>query len=154
MMYDRIWSRPSLTSQKLGKFCEYYAKMMFVFHGIDVFTSEVDDHGIDFIAQSTSGFLKIQVKGIRTDRSQYVFMQKRYFDIEDSSLFLFLVLLTDGEHPACYLIPTSAWDRESKLFVSHDYEGKRSKPEYGVNISKKNKPELEQYELERMLSSL
>lgn len=123
-------------------------------YGFDIYTSEVDDHGIDFVVELKSRFLKFQVKAIRTATSNYVFMQKAHFDIEDSSLFLLLMLLTDGEHPEIYLIPTSAWKQESKVFVYHDYEGKKSKPEYGVNTSKKNKAELEQYRLDNMISLL
>jgi hypothetical protein len=81
-------------------------------------------------------------------------MRKDYFNIEDTTLFLFLMLLTDGEHPEIYLIPTSAWHQESKVFVYHDYEGKQSKPEYGVNLSKKNRGELEKYKLEKMLGQV
>ena len=151
-MYNLIWSRSSLTPQKLGTFCEYYAKMALVSYGLDIYTSEVDDHGIDFVAESKNGFLKFQVKAIRTAKSQYVFMREEYFDIEDNALYLFFMLLTDREHPEIYIIPTSAWKQESKAFVYHDYEGKKSKPEYGVNVSKKNKAELEKYRLENMLS--
>ena len=79
-------------------------------------------------------------------------MREEHFDIEDNSLYLFLMLLTDGDHPEIYIIPTSAWKQESKTFVYRDYEGKKSKPEYGVNVSRKNKTELEKYRLENMLS--
>ena len=148
------WSRNELTSQKLGTFCEYYAKMALSSYGLDIYTSEVDDHGIDFVAEGKSNFLKFQVKSIRTATSQYVFMRKEHFDIEDKNLFLLLVMLTDGQHPAIYLIPASAWQQESKVFVYHAYEGKKSKPEYGVNASGKHMAELEAYKLENMLSVL
>ena len=150
-MYNLLWSRKGLTAQKLGTFCEYYAKMTLISYGVNVYTSEIDDHGLDFVAESRNGFLKFQVKGIRAS-SQYVFMRKDYFTIEDDTMFLFLILLVDGEHPDMYIIPASAWRQESCVFVYRSYEGKKSKPEYGVNISKKNMPELEKYKLENMLS--
>lgn len=149
--YNLLWSRKELTAQKLGAFCEYYAKMTLISYGISVYSSEIDDHGIDFVAETRKGFLKFQVKGVRSS-SQYVFMRKEYFNIEDDAMFLFLLLLTDGEHPDIYIIPASAWRQESTVFVSHDYEGKKSRPEYGVNISKKNMPELEKYRIGNMLS--
>lgn len=151
-MYNLLWSRSGLTPQKLGTFCEYYAKMTLASYGLDIFTSEVDDHGIDFVAESQNGFLKFQVKGVRTATTQYVFMKKEHFDIEDDSLFLFLILLKDGEHPEEYIIPTSAWRQESSMFVYHAYEGKKSKPEYGINLSKKNMAELENYRIENILA--
>ena len=46
-MYNLNWSRDNLTSQKLGTFCEYYAKMSLASYGLSVYTAEVDDHGID-----------------------------------------------------------------------------------------------------------
>jgi len=150
-MYNLIWSRETLTPQKLGTFCEYYAKMTLASYGFSIYTAEVDDHGIDFVAETARGFLKFQVKAIRTATTKYVFMQKAHFDIHDDALFLFLILLTDGEHPDTYLIPASAWEKESKMFVYHAYEGKRSKPEYGLNLSKKNMPELEKFRLENRI---
>ena len=153
-MLNLDWSRGNLTAQKLGTFCEYYAKMALASYGLNVYTAEVDDHGIDFVAESKNGFLKFQVKSIRISTSQYVFMRKDYFDIEDKNLYLLLILLTDGEYPDVYMIPTSAWQQENRVFVYHSYEGKKSKPEYGVNVSKKNMVELEKYKLGNMLSLL
>ncbi len=35
-----------------------------------------------------------------------------------------------------YIIPASEWDDSGKtIFVSRDYEGKKSAPEYGLNLS-------------------
>ena len=101
-MYNLNWSRSDLTRQKLGTFCEYYAKMSLASYGVSIYTSEVDDHGIDFIAESKRGFLKFQVKAIRKGTG-YVFMREEYFDISDQSLYLFLLLLNDGEHPIEYI---------------------------------------------------
>lgn len=50
-MYNLIWSREELTPQKLGTFGEYYAKMELTSYGMSIYTSEVDDHGIDFVAE-------------------------------------------------------------------------------------------------------
>lgn len=41
------WTR--LNRLQLGKYAEYLVKMEFVLCGCDVFSSEVDDHGIDFV---------------------------------------------------------------------------------------------------------
>lgn len=40
-----------LSPLQLGQFGEYYAKMEFASYGYEVYTSEVDDHGVDFIAR-------------------------------------------------------------------------------------------------------
>ena len=149
--YNTLWSRKELTAQKVGAFCEYYAKMTLISYGINIYTSEIDDHGIDFVAEGQDGLLKFQVKGIR-GTSQYVFMPREYFNIEDDTMFLLLMLLIDYEHPDMYIIPTSAWRQKNRVFVSHDFIGKKSKPDHGVNVSMKNMPALEKYRIENMLS--
>lgn len=56
-MYNLNWSRDELQNrQKLGTFREYYAKMTLASYGMSIYTSEVDDHGIDFVAETKSGF--------------------------------------------------------------------------------------------------
>ena len=116
-MYNLIWSRKELTRQKLGTFGEYYAKMSLASYGVSINTSEVDDHGIDFVAETKGGFAKFQVKTLRQG-TNYVFMLKEYFDITDKSLFLFLSLLSDGEHPVSYIIPATTWlDDDTGVFV-------------------------------------
>ena len=149
ILYNVQWTRDRLTTQALGKFCEYYAKMALLSYGIRIYTPEIDDHGIDFVAEGRKGFLKFQVKGVR-GLSQ-VFMEKRYFDVEDDAMFLILILLMDGEEPEESIIPSSVWRQESRVFVSHEYEGKKSRPDHAVNVSRKNMPELEPYRLENML---
>ena len=153
-MYNLNWSRTELTRQKLGAFGEYYAKMTLTSYGMSIYTSEVDDHGIDFVAETRNGFLKFQVKTIRQG-TNYVFMLEEHFDITDKNLFLFLSVLADGEHPVSYIIPATAWGTDTTgIFTHRTYEGKKSKPEYGVNLSKKNLPLLEAYKLEKVIDKL
>ena len=98
------WSK--LNSLQLGRYAEYYAKMEFASYGLEVYTSEVDDHGIDFIAKTKSGrYLEIQVKSVR--QTNYVFMQKEKWDIEDPNMYLALLLFEDGKLPDAYLIPAT-----------------------------------------------
>ena len=153
-MYNLNWSRKALSPQKLGAFCEYYAKMALTSYGMSVYASEVDDHGIDFVAEGKDGFLKFQVKPVR-ENTKYVFMREEYFKSQDKTLYLILILLRDGEHPDMYIIPATAWQTgESRLLVYHAYEGKKSAPEYGVNLSSKTMTELQQFRLEAMIDKL
>lgn len=153
-MYNLNWSRKELTRQKLGTFGEYYAKMALTSYGMSIYSAEVDDHGIDFVAETKKGFLKFQVKTIRSG-TNYVYMKAKTFDISDKSLYLLLVLLEDGKHPALYAIPAAAWnDTQKSVFVFHAYEGKKSDPEYGINLSKKNLSQLETYKIENMIDNI
>lgn len=150
-LYNLNWSRKELTRQKLGTFGEYYAKMSLASYGMSIYTSEVDDHGIDFVAETKQGFMKFQVKTIRQG-TNYVFMLEEHFDVADDSLFLFLTILTDGEHPDSFIIPATAWGNDTTgVFVHRTYEGKKSKPEYGINLSAKNMPHLDTYKIENMI---
>lgn len=152
-MYNLNWSRKELNRQKLGTFGEYYAKMALASYGMSIYSSEVDDHGIDFIAEANKTFYKFQVKTIRQGTT-YVFMKKKYFDISDTHLYLILLLLEDSKHPNIYIIPSSAWKNNiCSAFVYHAYEGKKSEPEYGINLSIKNLPYLESYRLEKVFDS-
>lgn len=56
------WSE--LTPMQLGQYAEYYSKMEFTSYGYDVYTSEVDDHGVDFVAKDSKSdiFYEVQVK--------------------------------------------------------------------------------------------
>lgn len=141
-MPNTNWSK--LNNLQLGRYAEYYTKMEFASYGYEVYTSEVDDHGIDFIAKTKSGiFLEIQVKSIR--QTNYVFMQKGKWDINSQNTYLALLIFEDGKLPETYLIPATAWKTPNELLCDKDYEGLKSKPEYGLNLSKKNMPLLEEY---------
>ena len=115
-------------------------------YGFQVFTTEVDDRGIDFVARhETDPFIEIQVKSLRS--MGYVFMQKSKFSLGEN-VYLSLGLLFQDEPPLLYLIPSTVWLSPDSVFVERNYEGLKSKPEWGLNISKKNMPVLEQYRFE------
>lgn len=144
------WS--NLNHLQLGRYAEYYAKMEFASYGFEVYTSEVDDHGIDFVAKMKGNeYLEIQVKAVR--KTNYVFMQKDKWDISNANTFLVLLLFDDGELPDVFLIPATAWQKPNALLCDKDYEGLKSKPEYGINLSKKNMELLNIYKIEKMMNS-
>ena len=64
-MPNTNWSE--LSHLQLGRYAEYYAKMEFASYGYDVYTSEVDDHGVDFVARNPNDgeYYEIQVKAVR-----------------------------------------------------------------------------------------
>jgi hypothetical protein len=72
------WSR--LNKLQRGKYAEYVVKMEFVLCGCDVFSSEVDDHGIDFVVRTHSGsHYDVQVKSfsLKAGTPPYVFLPKQ-----------------------------------------------------------------------------
>lgn len=136
------WSK--LNNLQLGKYAEYFAKMEFASYGFDIYTSEVDDHGIDFVAKTKDGsFFEFQVKAVR--KTNYVFMRKDKWDINAPNTYLILMIFSDYKVPDVYMIPATSWKTPDTLLRDKDYVGLKSKPEYGVNIPKKNMPLLEKY---------
>ena len=147
------WSR--LSWLKLGKYAEFFAKLEFSLYGFEVYTSEVDDHGVDFVAKQPNSeqFFEVQVKAI--SNTGYVFARKDKVRLKDNWL-LCLLRFVDGIEPEIYIIPATIWATGQKPFVSRNYEkeGQKSKPEWGVNISKRNVPLLAEYTSEKFFAQL
>lgn len=115
-------------------------------YGFQVYSTEVDDRGIDFVGRyEAKSFIEVQVKSLRS--MGYVFMQKTKFQLHEN-LYLALGLLFPNEPPKLYLIPSTAWLSPNSVFVDRNYDGLKSKPEWGLNVSKKNMKALEQYTFE------
>ncbi|CRI67223.1 conserved hypothetical protein [Thiocapsa sp. KS1] len=145
-----IWRR--LNKQQVGAFAEYFVKMELTMYGFQVYGTEVDDRGIDFVARFARGpFIEVQVKSIRS--AGYVFIQKEKFVLREN-LFLALAMLSEGQPPDLYLIPSSAWTECNHAFVSRNYEGLQSKPEWGLNVSKRNMPALKPYRFDQIVETL
>lgn len=152
-MPNTNWSK--LNKLQIGRYAEYFAMMEFASYGFEVYTSEVDDHGIDFVVKTKDRiFLEVQVKSIRKSSVNYVFMQKDKWDINSPDTYLALLLFEDGKLPEIYLVPAIAWKAPNALFCDKNYEGLKSKPEYGLNLSKKNMPLLGAYKLEVVLEQI
>jgi len=148
MRYE--WSK--LNRQQVGAFSEYFVKMEMTMYGFQVYSTEVDDRGIDFVVRYENGpFISIQVKSVR--EKGYVFMHKDKFQLSPH-LYLALAILHEGVEPRLYLIPSEAWKKPNELLADHDYEGKESKPEWGLNLSKKNMNLLEDYAFSKVVAKL
>jgi len=152
-MPNMEWSK--LNSLQLGRYAEYFAKMEFASYGFEVYTSEVDDHGVDFIVKDKNkGFCEVQVKSVRG--KGYVFVPKSKFDINKENLYLVLLVFDQGKLPDVFLVPAKVWKEPNAVFVDRKYDkpGQTSEPEYGINISKKNNGILEIFRFEEVVSEL
>lgn len=112
--------------------------MAFTKLGYDVYTAEVDDKGIDFVVRKNKNeYFDIQVKAIRRP-TNYVFMKKECFCPCKNLLLALIMFEEQEEEPCLMLIPSEEWiKKQNKAFVSRDYgEGKKSKPEWGLSITK------------------
>ncbi|WP_409176443.1 DUF4365 domain-containing protein [Brevibacillus fortis] len=143
------WSK--LNHLQLGRYAEYFVKMEFTLLGFEVYTSEVDDRGIDFVIRKDNKYYDIQVKSARNNN--YVFFAKSKFDLREN-LLAAVVLLEEGEAPRLYLIPSTRWRESDALFASKDYEGLKSQPEWGLNLSRKNLPLLEPFTFDKSVVNI
>ena len=150
MPEQHLWSR--LNHLQVGRYAEYFVKMRFVLVGFDVYSAEVDDRGIDFVLRrEPDRYWNVQVKAIRN--TGYVFLQRSKFRIR-SNLLAAVAVLDDGSEPSLFLIPSTQWSTPNTLFVYREYEGLKSAPEYGINLSRKGIQELEPFRFNKMLDSI
>jgi hypothetical protein len=137
-MPNMNWSQ--LTSMQLGRYAEYYAKMEFASYGFEVYTSEVDDHGVDFVAKmpNSNRFLEVQVKSVR-DFGYTFITESKMPQLSDNRLICYLHF-EDNKLPDVFVIPATVWANPSAVFVHRKYDkpGQKSKPEYGISISRKH----------------
>jgi len=144
------WSH--LSTQRLGKYAEYYTKMEFTLHGFDVYGAEVDDKSIDFVIRKDhSVYYDIQVKSLRS--LNYAFFAKSKFTPR-VGLFAVVALFLSDAPPDLYLIPSAVWLQPNTLFVSRDYETGTSDPEWGINLSRKQLPLLAPYQFATIIRTL
>lgn len=151
-MPSKKWSK--LNHMQLGRYGEYYAKMEFASYGFDVYTSEVDDHGVDFVARdaSTGIFYEVQVKSMY--KGNYVFIRKDKLVIDDRHLVCFLHF-EDDMLPEVYIFPATAWNKPNAVLVDRNYTvEQKSKPEWGINYSQKNKGMIEEYMVDRFFRNI
>jgi len=139
-----------LTHLQIGRIGEYWVKIWLTLIGFDTYHNDVDDKGIDFILRlDNDKHIDIQVKTVR-ENTGYAFVTKETWRFElRENLYLALVLLENGKMPKVFMIPSIAWKTPNELLRDRDYtkEGQTSKPEWGINISKKNMNILNQYDI-------
>ena len=144
----------ALNSIQVGRYAEYYSKMEFTLFGFDIYSPEIDDKGIDFVLRKNTRFIEIQVKSVRIEKTSYVFMPKDKFP-PHKSLALCLVLFENFQLPKLYIIPSEAWLEPDDLLADMNYGfEKKSKPEYGLRLSRKNLPLLEKYDFNIVIEKL
>jgi len=133
------WSR--MTHLQLGRHAELLVTLEFLRCGYEVYRAEVDERGIDLLVRTRDGgVFDIQVKSSRN--LNYIFYRKESFPLREN-VYGGAVLYLEKNPPQAFLIPSIVWSEPSELFVSRDYSGLKSKPEWGMNLSQKNLKLLE-----------
>lgn len=145
----------NLSGLELGKYSEYLAKIEFLKYKFQVFQTEVDDRGIDFIAKAKSSFFEIQVKSVRLKTTSYVFFTQSELFYLRESLYVCLLIYKEALSPEIYLIPSFDLAKENGIFVFREYSPEsKSKPEWGIQLSKKHLSKLVPYKIELALTKI
>ena len=148
------WSE--LSPLQLGRYAEYYAKMEFASYGYEVYNSEVDDHGVDFVVKvpETAKFYEVQVKSVRD--YGYVFISKSKMPVLTAHRLVCHIHFIDEQLPDVFVIPATAWAEPNSVFVERNYDkpGQKSSPEWGISLSKKNYCMLEPYKADVKLKEI
>ena len=146
-----IWFK--LNKLQLGKYAEYYAKMEFAKRGFEVYTSEVDDHGIDFVTKypNSLNFYEVQVKSKRPGGS--IFVNEDDIAMDDHHL-LCCVCFGGAELPDVYVIPMTKWKEKDNYPALSESNGAKTKSAWTVNHSKKNNRILEKFKIDKVLDAI
>lgn len=149
-MPNLIWS--DLNKQQLGRYGEIWAFMEFLSYGLDVYPTEVDDHGVDLVVKDAHGkYWDVQVKSVRN--WTYIYFKTDYIDsanaLEDPNLLVCYMNFADESMPEVFLFPSTVFEsvHDGGVFRDRGYE-------YGISVSKRNRHELDSYRFEDVVKGM
>lgn len=149
------WS--ALSSLQVGRYAEHLTTMRLLEAGFEVFTSEVDDRGIDHLVRYAPGrCLEIQVKAVRNRNLSYIekkHLGKSEEEVEQrlkSGYCVAFLLFEEGMESNLYLIP--GYDFLSPNDLLREYPADKSVgPNFAISPTKKAQPILDRYKLTNKL---
>ncbi len=119
-------------------------------YGLLVFSSEVDDRGIDFVARNDAGcHFDVQVKTVTGHNYTYV-TESKFRD----SLWVCLVVLEEGQAPRTYLFSGKDWAGDTEGLLKRQHFPNAKEPEFGIHLTKSREPILEKYRLDHVIGRL
>ncbi len=143
------WNNFHLNRLRLGKLGELLIQEAFLSYGFNVYIPLVDDSCEDLLVtkntrnfEKNCNYWKIQIKTVNLRDYSYICLPKHKCQPRNN-FYIALVVFLNKSTPEIFLIPSIVWlssndEKERKIFVSRDYIKKKSKPEWGINLSKKN----------------
>src|SRR5207249_4897930 len=128
-----------------GSYAEAFAKMAFTLEGFEVYTSEYDDRGIDFVIRNENGkYFRVQVKATGKSVNPSVYADK--FEVASDFLFC-AVRLIEGMMPEIYLACGSDWN-DTKEFLHFNPGGGSAGAYFEMRFSQKYADSLERHRFE------
>ncbi len=140
-----------LNNVQKGSFAEAYAKMAFTLEGFEVYTTDYDDRGIDFVIRSAAGgFFSVQVKATGASANPFVYADKFQAALD----FLFCaVRLIEGETPEIYLARGTDWDQEKEA-LHYNPGGGDAGAYYELRFSGRHSTSLQRHRFENYVAQL
>lgn len=140
-----------LNTVQLGSFGEAYSKMAFTLEGFEVYDSEYDDRGIDFVVRNANGvFFEVQVKTTGANANPFIIESK--FSPADTFLFCAVRVVNDSL-PKLYLARGSDWQL-SKACLHHNPAGGDAGAYFEMRFAKKYESDLVELEFDRYVRML
>ena len=134
-----------LNNVQKGSLGEAFSKMAFTLEGFEVYGSEYDDRGVDFIVRNGSGrFFDVQVKA--TDESSNPFIKKSKFRESDDFIFC-AVRVVEDENLSLYIARGSDWASDFDC-LNYNADGGSSGPYYEIRFSARYREQLAQFEFQ------
>jgi len=136
----------ALTKNEVGKLGTDIAQARFIAEGFEIHLPDGASVRTRFAIRRARGRLyDVRVRTCRLPRGNYTFFTKRSLELADDRLVV-LVLLEDGRPARAYVIPSTAWRSPSSLLVDRDYEGLKSEPEWGIQLSGRSMALLDDFD--------
>jgi hypothetical protein len=124
-----------LNDQKKGAVGEALARATFILVGFEVYKTEYDDRGIDFVTRKPgSRFYSVQVKASGPTVNPFIYASK--FQLTDEFLFV-AVRLVDGKEPAIYVARGSVWKSPAGC-INYNPKGGAAGPYYEFRFNQAN----------------
>ena len=126
-----------------------FSKMAFTLEGFEVYNSEYDDRGIDFIIRNRSGkFFSVQVK--TTDERSNPFIKEDKFQISNDFIFC-AVRIIEGKPLSLYIARGSDWGKGEFKCLNYNPKGGLSGAYYEIRFSKKYQAKLTIFEFQNYI---
>jgi len=140
------------TGQKTGAFGEAYSKMAFILEGFEVYRTECDDRGIDFVVRNQSGkFFLVQVKTTRETADPYI---KENNFIQNDEFIFCAVRIEEGKRPLVYIAKGSDWQNNDFECLNHNPEGGDAGPYYEMRLAARYQQQLERFRFSNYIDSI
>lgn len=142
----------NMSTTELGKYAKVFLRETLENLGVNVIDYKHNED--DICVKAKAEIFKLKVKSIRKPNTGYIKIKKKDIDTQDNSLFIATILFYRDEISKIFLIPVVDLTSDNDLFRDRDYKGKKSTPEWGLNVTEKNMNILNQYELSKMIRML